>query len=122
MLLALESVVASDLAVASDHSVAWHALIRVAHHDVADRARCERTSHFLRHFLVGQNFSFRNLSHNALYPLLKSRHISCILIGHWPYRLVVRTEASQALNRGSTPRRVTNRHKYPACAGFCAFV
>ncbi len=25
----------------------------------------------------------------------------------WPYRLMVRTEAFQALNRGSIPRRVT---------------
>jgi hypothetical protein len=27
---------------------------------------------------------------------------------YWPYRLTVRTEASQALNRGSIPRRVTD--------------
>ncbi len=26
----------------------------------------------------------------------------------WPYRLTVRTDPSQGLNRGSIPRRVTN--------------
>lgn len=36
----------------------------------------------------------------------------------WLYRLTVRTEASQALNRGSIPRRVTKRHKTSPAGGF----
>ena len=47
------------------------------------------------------------------YHILKSliiQHIFCILLciqRKWPYRLTVRTEPSQGLNRGSIPRKVT---------------
>ena len=40
--------------------------------------------------------------------LTKMRYYSETIFVIWPYRLMVRTEAFQALNRGSTPRRVTN--------------
>ena len=42
-------------------------------------------------------------------------------IESWPYRLTVRTEPSQGLNRGSIPRRVTATENKPTAGLFsCA--